>query len=368
MGLKLHPLAGGTSTNLIKLLSTYPVEAKYLPKLMPAAALTFLGAPGRQVNRLRFGPQVDALEFEADPIFILGHWRSGTTYLHHLMSLDDSFSYVTSYQAWAPEEFLNDAFTTRFLVKQSLPKKRPMDNVEMFLKNPEEEEFVLANVSPYSFIHIFYFPQDALEIFRKAVLFEGIPEADKACWEETYVRVLKTAAFSMDGKRVLAKSPGNTARIKTLLKLFPNAKFVHIYRNPYTVFASFKHTCKKLTELWKLQDFDLERVEDYILPIYQKVMDRYFEYSAFIPSGNLVEVCYEDFEANPIEGLKQVYDQLSLPDFEPTRQKIEDYIAAQPTYKKNSYNLDQSTLDRVYRHWHFTIEKWGYSHCLSLAP
>jgi hypothetical protein len=50
---------------------------------------------------------VDHIDLEDDPVFITGHWRSGTIYLHYLMGLDiDNFAYPTSYQCLFPTIFL----------------------------------------------------------------------------------------------------------------------------------------------------------------------------------------------------------------------------------------------------------------------
>lgn len=176
-----------------------------------------------------------------------------------------------------------------------------------------------------------------------------------------------TGGISTTAIKLLTKGLAHTTRIKTLPKLFISATFIHIYRNLYTVFYSFKHICKKLTEVWRLQDFELESVENYILPIYQDITARRFEWSASIPTKNLVEICYNHFEANLVEGLNRIYNELSRPGFKLSRQQIKDYITAPPTYTKNFYNLNQSTLNREYSHWYFTIEKWECSYGLNPA-
>jgi len=50
--------------------------------------------------------------------------------------------------------------------------------------------------------------------------------------------IRKVQLFRGTEKRLLLKSPVHTARIKLLLKLFPDAQFVYIHRNPYDVFRS----------------------------------------------------------------------------------------------------------------------------------
>ncbi|MEO0755763.1 MAG: sulfotransferase [Cyanobacteria bacterium J06648_16] len=360
MALNLHPLSGSSFPNLIRLFRNHEVEFKYLPKALGCSLISLSSILDRQLARRHFDPQADQLTFREAPVFILGHWRSGTTYLHHLMSQDTHFSYVSSYQAWAPELFLQNRPYIRLLVERSLPKRRPFDNVELSMRKPEEEEFVMSNVTPHSFIHTFFFPKDTREIFRQSVLFERLSVASKHAWEAQYVRALKMAALAMGGNRPLVKSPANTARISTLLKLFPDAKFIHIYRNPFTVFFSQRHTCLKLIEMWKFQDISVEEVEDNILLIYKLLMQRYFEDKNLIPSDNLVELSYEDFQANPIEKLEEIYAQLEISDFEQVKHRLSSYALSKSSYQKNSYDLDPTLLDKIYSHWGFTIDRWGY--------
>ena len=39
------------------------------------------------------------------PIFIIGHWRSGTTHLYNILSKAPWFQYVNPYQAGLPKDF-----------------------------------------------------------------------------------------------------------------------------------------------------------------------------------------------------------------------------------------------------------------------
>jgi hypothetical protein len=361
MTLNIHPLSGGSFVNLVKLLSSHQVEPQYWPTTLTTAALSLAGSPFRAMARLQYNKKVDQLVFKEDPIFILGHWRSGTTHLHNLMSQDKSLGYLSSYQAWTPELFLQDLPTTRFIVKNSLPKKRLIDNLDIAMHLPQEEEFSMANLSLYSYFHAFYFPLDTRSIFDKSVLFKGIAATDKALWEKLYVRTLKSASFAIEGKRLVVKNPANTARISTLIKLFPNAKFIHIYRNPYIVFFSKINMYRKLLGMWKLQNISLKEVEENILYIYRELMQRYFDERSLIPPNNLIEVRYEDFEVDQINTVEKIYSQLSIPHFEQMKDALMNYIKAQEDYKKNSHSFDSLLLDRVYSHWHFTIDRWGYS-------
>ena len=64
------------------------------------------------------------------PIFLLGHWRSGTTHLHNLMAVDQRWSYPNNYHSLYPHVFLTSEAINSRLLQPFMPPRRPMDNVE----------------------------------------------------------------------------------------------------------------------------------------------------------------------------------------------------------------------------------------------
>jgi len=108
--------------------------------------------------------------------------------------------------------------------------------MHLSLDDPQEEEFAMAETSGYSFYHQWSFPRKGRELFEKYALFRNVPDDEVDQWKNLYVSILKKAAYSHRGKRLIVKNPANSARIKILLELFPHARFIHIYRNPYIVF------------------------------------------------------------------------------------------------------------------------------------
>ena len=107
------------------------------------------------------------------------------------------------------------------------PKKRPQDNMEFSVFKPQEEENVISNFSIAAGVHSFYFPKNR-SYFNKYNLFEGISNREKRIWQRDYTFTLKALAKMSDNKKLLLKNPNNTGRIKQLLELYPNAKFVFI--------------------------------------------------------------------------------------------------------------------------------------------
>ena len=71
------------------------------------AALVTLAAAGnsllRGVQSLRYGRQVRRVDVPDDPIFIIGHWRTGTTMLHELLALDARHRCPSTYESLVAE-------------------------------------------------------------------------------------------------------------------------------------------------------------------------------------------------------------------------------------------------------------------------
>ena len=96
------------------------------------------------------------------------------------------------------------------------------------------------------------------------------------------------------------------------------------------------------------------------LAVYERLYHKYEADKACIPEGNLIEVRFEDFEADALGMTKKIYDTLSLPGWEEARTAIEQYVGAKKGYKKNKYDYAQRTRDLVETNWKFALDDWGY--------
>ena len=81
-----------------------------------------------------------------DPLFILGHWRSGTTFVHNIFACDKHFGYTTTYQTVFPHLMLWGQPFFKKNMAFLMPDKRPTDNMELKVDLPQEEEFALSNM------------------------------------------------------------------------------------------------------------------------------------------------------------------------------------------------------------------------------
>ncbi len=362
LDVSMEPLAGSTFTNLLRLLAEnhFRVDLMGIPRALYSLLMSFFISPLGIYERIKYSRRVREVSIEKHPIFIVGHWRSGTTYLHNLFSQDKQFGYPTTFQTVAPALFLCFEEMVKPIVESSLPDKRPQDDVELGADLPQEEEYALGNISPYSFYNGWCFPRN-MSLYHDYVDMRGVPREKIEEFKRIYVYYLKKLTIYYDGKQLVLKNPSNTARIKILLELFPEAKFIHIYRNPYHVFLSMKRNVEKEMPLYCLQKpMDQETFERSIAELYNRMYDKYFEEKKLIPDGNLVEVRYEDFVANPLSEMKRIYDELNLPGFNEAKDCFERYIESQRKVRVHRYEIDEKLKEKIYGYLKRTIDLWGY--------
>ena len=142
--------------------------------------------------------------------------------------------------------------------------------------------------------------------------------------------------------------------------MFPNAKFIYLMRNPYTVFESTRSFFTNTIQPLKLEAYTDAQIEENILAIYRKLYDRYTADKHLIPQGNLVEVKFEDFEADALGMTQQIYSNLSLDGWDEAKPAIEQYVGSKRGYKKNKYQYAERTRQLVEQHWGDVLRQWDY--------
>jgi omega-hydroxy-beta-dihydromenaquinone-9 sulfotransferase len=354
-------LIGFTRFSNILRLSHYAIgiHPRYLLRLLLVVSSSLINLPLGFCERVVYGRKIAQTQI-APPIFIIGHWRSGTTYLHNLMTQDSNLGYLSMYQSIVPDCSLVGQDWLKQLLAKILPIKRPMDNMIWPMDGPQEEEVALCKTLATSFYTHFLFPSKSQHLFRKYVLMEGASSRAIAEFKEKYYQLLQIATIHARGKPLVLKNPVNTARVKLLLELFPDAKFIHIHRSPYDVFRSAKNLHKTLTPITTLQTLNANRAEETIFTLYEKMMHRYLKERSLIPAGNLVEVRFEDLEQNPLKEMQKIYEELNLPNYDQVKSAFEAYIATQKSYQKNQLQLSPEAQQKIEQRWQFTFADFGY--------
>ena len=281
----------------------------------------------------RWGAAVEATTVEA-PLFVLGHWRSGTTHLHYLLSRDPQFAYPDVAEAFAPHSLLTTAESRRRWWARRPHRTRVMDSVSMAPDLPQEDEWAMALTCGRSPYLAKYFPRRAAH-YERYISFRGVPAAEVEEWKRSFLRFLKKLTLK-HRRPLLLKSPAHTARIRLLLELFPRARFVFLHRDPYEVFQSFRHHFDTLMWFMYLQVPDVDAIDDAIVRIYGELFEAFFADRALIPPGQYHEVAFTALEDRPMEVLAGLYDGLGLRGFETARPHLEAWRASRATRRTAS--------------------------------
>jgi hypothetical protein len=356
-------LAGISAGDWWRLLreNRFAVDPPYWHRAALITLLSFINSYYRRKEERRYGAIVENTAITRPPLFVLGHWRSGTTHLHNLLAQDtDQFAGANTYQVVNPHTFLTteEIHTRRFAFL--VPDKRPMDNMALSFESPQEDEFAMLLSCFYSLYLGVTFPRREA-YYSRYLTFDGVPDSEIAEWKASLLRFAKKLTYRY-GQTLVLKSPAHTARIRILLELFPQARFVHIHRNPFTVFRSSQHYFDTATWYLYLQRPDRETIDRNIIERYNVLYDSFFAWRSRIPEGHYHEMCFEDLECDPLTEMRRLYARLALPGFNTVEPKLRDYVASLAGYKKNEYtDLPPPLRETVANSWKRSFDEWGYS-------
>lgn len=362
MNSRRHPVRNLTA----QLKKHHAFSRKNLPKITAFYLKLFIQEPFRVIEKLK-SKDIREHELEKDPIFIIGHWRSGTSFLQYLMSQDPQFGYMNKFQVVFPDIFL---YSERFfktlvnLVPDSLPLIQDAQNmsIDLDLNSPSEIEIALTTMISLTSIHWGHiFPNDAWDYFDRYLFFDAATEADINQWKRDYKYLIKKTALKNDGKQLLIKSPGNASRINKLLDLYPRARFIFIHRNPYDVFYSSKKLWNTLLDNLALQDFSKQQMEQEIIKVYKKLMGRYLKQRADVPQEQITEIRFQDFVSDPVDELHTVYQKLQLQDFDKAVPHFRTFLENKTEGKSSDYEYENRIVKLINENWDFSFDEWDYS-------
>jgi omega-hydroxy-beta-dihydromenaquinone-9 sulfotransferase len=308
-------------------------------------------------QKVLFGRRVANTVIADPPIFIVGHWRTGTTLLHEILVLDERRTGPTGYECLVPHHFLLTEWVApwaEFLVS----RHRAMDNMDLSLRHPQEDEFVwcmLGQPSPYLTIA---FPNRPQQFLRYLDL-DQLTSRELEAWKQTLFRFVQQVYFRRR-KRVILKNPPHSFRIKVLLDLFPQAKFIHIVRDPYVVYPSTIHLRQSLYRKHGLQRPTFTGLDEQVLSTYIDLYRKLEEGRKLVDPSRFYELRYEDLVGDPEGQLRRLYEHLGLGGFEQYRPRLRQYLADHADYDTNTYELTAEQRATVAERWGEVIHRYRY--------
>ncbi len=363
LNLPMHTALGISMPVWMHLLwkNKFSIDIQYWPKALFITVTVLLNVPIQVWESLRYSKRIRNTKVNP-PIFILGHPRSGTTFLQYVLSKDPDFAFCSTAEGLLPNVFLTAGKFTERILQSSMPKTRPQDNVKVGSDLPIEEEFAMGNICNASWVHGLYFPRNIYKAFDSYVTFAGGSPKIKDYWKRHFCFLLRKLSLKYPGKTLLLKSPANTGRLKELYELFPDARFIHIYRDPFQVYLSNERLYEKILPLIGFQKVETTFIQEHILYAYRNMYKKYLHDRSLIPANQLIEISYEDFVASPLESVNKIYDYLSLGSYKKALPFFQQELRTTADYKTNTYlEMDDALREKIKKEWWFAFEAFGYA-------
>ncbi len=310
------------------------------------------------IVKLLHGRRIDQTNISEPPIFIIGHWRSGTTLLHELLIRDPRFAYPTTYECFAANHFVVSEWILPRMFWFLLPPKRPMDNMSAGFDRPQEEEIALCALgapTPYLRMAFPNHPPPYSEFYDM----EGVNANDLQRFKHLLTWFVKALTYYKK-KRIVLKSPPNTGRIAVLADIFPGTKFIHCVRDPCALFPSTRRTWEALDHAQGFQLPNHEDLDEYIFDTLPRMYGGFESQRSSVDPTSICDVRYEDLAHDPVGQLQMVYEKLDIGGFENVRAQIEEYVESQKDYQPNRHELDPDTKAEILRRWSDYGLKYGY--------
>lgn len=355
-----HPLYGSSLSNLINLLhENGGPSITHRRQILTALSIAAARSPLSVLEQLLYNRTVAQLDMPP-PLFIVGHWRSGTTHLANLICQSPRFGTVTPVASGLPHNLLTLGRWLKPWLENKIPSDRLIDRVEVTPGSPQEDEFGLANMVGPSFLHALYFPGNFEKNWDHGIFHNQWSKNQLEQWTEAHTRYLRKVYLDQGKRQIVVRNPAYTSRIPLLRLLWPGAKFIHIYRNPYEVFPSMKNYFQKLFPALALQEYEQLDIDRVILATYQKLMQAVIQDQQELPKNEFIEISYEGLWQSPLSTMGEVYKKLELSGFETSGTYFESYLDGIRDYKGNEYQQDPSEIELIKANWGEIIERYGY--------
>jgi hypothetical protein len=260
------------------------------------------------------------------PLFILGNLRSGSTFLHRLLSRDtETFTSLTTWDIYLTPSVTQKKITQFF---SRLDKKLgghvhrllyefdrrtlgqfKIHRISFF--QPEEDENILLHIWD-SFWVSFLFPfMDELPNYQH--FDEALSPEHKRRIMTFYKSMLQRHMYATGKKYFVAKNPAFSPKIETLLEFFPDARIIYLARNPLDMLPStiswINYARRVFTEPEEKYLY-LDEILDFTQHWYRYPL----QYIDSHPSPRHLILNYDDLIQRPELVIRSFYEQFGYPD------------------------------------------------------
>lgn len=310
------------------------------------------------------------------PIFIISNPRSGTTFTHRLMCMDeDKYAFTSLYHTTFPSITLFKVVNvfSRLDKKIGHPMEKGIKALDKILfkgwenihpmgwgKSEEDEAMYVYTGYSAGMFFLSPFIKDVYEI----VFPDTVNESVRKKIMNFYTNSIQRVMFAQGHNKIfLSKNVMSTGRLKSLNEAYPDARYIYLVRNPMEAIPSLM---SMFSIPWNFHSPEIK----YDSPEFRAVgtigIDYYKYFNKFknrIDPKNMITVNYEDLVNNPKETIEKIYDHFDLEIDEKYNQKLSAITKKQKSYASgHDYSLEQfgMTSEQVYKELDFIFEEYDF--------
>ncbi len=299
------------------------------------------------------------LNHNTGPVFIIGHWRTGSTFLHQLLSIDNYFSTPSVVKVSVPESFLVSEKYFRKIMSKVVAEKRPMDNVKLGPDEPQEDEYAIVKMNKNTALERIFFRRKKSDFLYDLKNFMENEKLSQK-WKSNFSIFAAKLIYKDKNAIALFKNPFHSYRVETLKEMFPNAKFIHIHRNPLKVIPSTQRMWNIVGPqnllAGKWQDVSIDNTIEMFNSLYNGMKIQLNKLSA----EDFAEIRFEDLENDTINVLKSLYSSLNIKYTESFENDVKGFLDSLSSYKKNKYTLDDVSIKKICKGCEKFINDYNY--------
>lgn len=316
-----------------------------------------------------------------EPLFVVGIPRSGTTFLHRLLTEDAG--QFTTFKFWelvlAPSiigrKFVNAVARVdetfggsgrKFLVKFDrwlLGGFRKMHHISLF--EPEEDEWLLLNQFASAFM---LFPFPFMNRVRHLLYFdeEAAPHAKKRIMKYYKKCVQRHLYVHGPEKRLLSKNPSFSAKVESINESFPDAKIVCCVRNPNEAVPSFASLMWFIWGQTPGQSTGTPEMRQALLDVVDHFYRNPMKHLDLLPENRQAFVAYDSLTSAPKETVATLYERFGIVMSSEFAGKLDAEQAKARAYKSgHTYSIEDYGLTRqdilenyrdIFAHYGFRTE------------
>ena len=264
-----------------------------------------------------------------DPVFIMGLWRSGTTFMHELLGACPGLIWPATWQCMNPS-----SFNMQSPPKVSKSVIRPMDDFTVNTFSPQEDEFALLSLGVPSVYRGFIDPGRLSEVSQwlDPDFWCGRPDDWLGVWRE----FLDGVTVGKVG-RLLLKSPNHTFRIRSLTHEFSQASYIWLVRDPAETIFSNRKMWAAMFKRYSLWNWSETELDEFLGKAFKYAAESLEYATSALGRDKLVVVDFESFKKKPMETMEALFHRLDLGEWDKIKNNIITSDAARREYRGDSY-------------------------------